>query len=199
MILEWQSRLSESVRKSVKAAFDLPLAVFYRRRSVDFWLRALPATLAVSIACVLLSRLTDFHPGYLYGLVIAIVAAGTFDKPTQGRLMAAGAASTIVVAILAWLGLGIVGDLASASPDPGPLLVIAQTMLAMVVAAGVELAAFGMLPLSFLAGERVKRWSTPVWAGLLGLGWIAFGFVILNPRNGYLSDTTRTPLDGMIS
>ncbi|MHB8960683.1 MAG: FGLLP motif-containing membrane protein, partial [Candidatus Limnocylindrales bacterium] len=178
----------------VLAAFDLPLAIFCRRQSIDFWIRALPATLAVSIACVLVSRLTSFHPGYLYGLVIAIVAATRFDTRTEGRLMAAGALSTIVVAAVAWFGLGVVSPLASAAPDPGPLLIVGQTVLSMVVVAGVQVAAFGMLPLSFLAGESVKRWSTPVWAALLVFGWIAFGIVILNPTNGYLSDTTRTPL-----
>ncbi|HEY5628271.1 MAG TPA: FGLLP motif-containing membrane protein [Candidatus Limnocylindrales bacterium] len=178
----------------VLAAFDLPLAIFCRRQSIDFWLRALPATVAVSIACVLISRLTDFHPGYLYGLVIAIVAATKFDTRTEGKLMAAGALATIVVAVVAWVGLGVVSPLAAAAPDPGPLLIVGQTVLSMVVVAGVQVAAFGMLPLSFMAGEAVKEWNAPVWAALLVFGWIAFGIVILNPANGYLSDTTRTPL-----
>lgn len=177
----------------VLAAFDLPLAIFCRRQSIDYWLRALPATVAVSIGCVLISRLTDFHPGYLYGLVIAIVAATKFDTRTEGKLMAAGALATIVVAVVAWVGLGVVSPLASA-PDPGPLLIVSQTVLSMVVVAGVQVAAFGMLPLSFMAGEAVKEWNAPVWAALLVFGWIAFGIVILNPTNGYLSDTTRTPL-----
>jgi alpha-tubulin suppressor-like RCC1 family protein len=178
----------------VLAAFDLPLALLYRRRSVDFWMRALPATVAVSVACVLISRLTDFHPGYLYGLVIAIVAAEKFDKRTEGRLMAAGTLTTIAVAAVAWFGLGVVSPMASASADPGPPLIVVQTALSMVVVAGVQVVAFGMLPLSFLAGESVKQWSLPVWAALLAFGWVAFGIVILNPQNGYLSDTTRTPL-----
>lgn len=176
------------------AAFDLPLALFYRRHSIDFWLHALPATVAVSIVCVLISRLTDFHPGYLYGLIIATAVAQKLDKPTEGKLMAAGVASSIVVAVVAWFGLGVVSPLAAASPDPGPLLITLQTALSMVVAAGVELAAFGMLPLSFLVGESIHSWNKLVWAGLIGFGWIAFGIVILNPRNGYLSDTTHTPI-----
>lgn len=175
-------------------AFDLPLAIFYRRHSIDFWLHALPATIAVSIACVLISRLTDFHPGYLYGLIIATATARQVDKPTEGKLMAAGVASSIAVAVLAWFGLGVVSPMAAATPDPGPLLITVQTALSMVVAAGVELAAFGMLPITFLVGKSIFSWNKLVWAGLIGFGWIAFGIVILNPRNGYLSDTTHTPI-----
>jgi hypothetical protein len=178
----------------VLAAFDLPLANFYRKRSIEFWLHALPATALVSVACVLISRLTDFHPGYLYGLVIATFAAKKLDSATEARLIAIGTLSTIAVAVVAWFGLGIVSPLAAATPDPGPVLVIAQTVLSMVVVAGVELAAFGMLPVSFLAGESVRAWNKPVWAVLVGLGWIGFLIVILNPRNGYLADTTHTPL-----
>lgn len=178
----------------VLAAFDLPSARFYRKRSIRFWVRALPATAVVSVACVLISRLTDFHPGYLYGLIIATAAAQKLDTPAEGRLMAMGAISTIVVAVVAWFGLGIVSPLAAATPDPGPGLIIAQTVLSMIVAAGIELAAFGMLPFSFLTGASVKQWNWRVWLGLLVIGWFGFLIVILNPRNGYLSDTTRTPL-----
>jgi hypothetical protein len=178
----------------VLAAFDLPLARFYRRRSIEFWLHALPATALVSVACVLISRLTDFHPGYLYGLVIATFAAKKLDSATEARLVAIGTLSTIAVAVVAWFGLGVVSPLAAAAADPGPVLVFAQTVLSMVVVAGVELAAFGMLPVSFLPGESVRAWNKPVWAVLVGLGWTGFLIVILNPQNGYLADTTHTPL-----
>jgi hypothetical protein len=178
----------------VLAAFDLPLVVLYRRRAISFTFHALPGTALVAIACVLISRLTNFQPGYLYGLIIAMVAAQKLEKPAKGRLMAIGTLSTILVAVIAWFALGFVSPLAAAAPDPSPVLIIAQTVLSMVVAAGVELAAFGMLPMSFLAGESVRKWSRPAWLGLIGFGWIAFLIVILNPQNGYLSDSTRTPL-----
>jgi hypothetical protein len=64
----------------------------------------------------------------------------------------------------------------------------------MVVAAGVQAAAFGALPFSFLAGEPVYKWSKPLWVGLMAVSWFAFVYIILNPQNGYLSDSTRTPL-----
>src|SRR5439155_10564431 len=43
-------------------AFCIPIAVLYRRSAVRFFPRALPGTLAVGLACVLLTRFTDFHP-----------------------------------------------------------------------------------------------------------------------------------------
>jgi len=60
--------------------------------------------------------------------------------------------------------------------------------------AGVELTAFGMLPLHFLPGEKVYRWNRGVWAALIGLGVFGFAHVLMNPRDGYMADSSRTPL-----
>ena len=176
----------------VLVAFELPSVLLYRRRAIRFWPRALPATIFVSLACLLLSRLTDFHPGYLYGLIITISVATNLDHKDEGRLLALGTIVTIGVAVAAWLALGVVAPAAATSADP--VLIGAQTVLSMTVADGIQVAAFGMLPLSVLAGAAVRRWNPKVHAALWLFGIFAFGIVILNPQNGYLSDTTRTPL-----
>ena len=64
----------------------------------------------------------------------------------------------------------------------------------MLVSDGVQVTAFALLPLSFLAGESVRKWNPWVHAVLWLFGLTAFGIIILNPHNGYLSDSTRTPL-----
>lgn len=176
----------------VLVAFELPSLLLYRRRAIRFWPRALPATIFVSIASVLLSRLTDFRPGYLYGLIITVAVAASLDHKEEGRVLALGTIVTIGLAVLAWLGLGLVAPAAATSSDP--LLIGAQTVLSMTVADGVQVAAIGMVPLSVLAGATVRRWNPFVHAALWLFGIFAFGIVILNPQNGYLSDTTRTPL-----
>lgn len=179
---------------AVLAAFELPVIVFYRRHRIGFWFRALPATIAVSVVCVLISRLTDFQPGYLYGLIITTAVATRLSGPAEGRLTAISVASALAAAMVAWFGLAAISPLTAANPDPGPLLVIVQTVLTMIVAAGIETAAFGLLPMAFLSGPSVRLWNKPVWAALLVFGWFALGIIILNPQNGYLSDSTRTPL-----
>jgi hypothetical protein len=143
---------------------------------------------------VLITRLTDFHPGYLYGLVVAFVVAHELSVAVEGRAMAAAAGSSFVLAIVAWLGLWAVDSLVPAGGDPGPALIAAQTALAMAVVAGVELTVFGMLPLRFMPGDSVRRWDPRAWAVLLGLGVFGFVHVLVNPRAGYLADATRTPI-----
>jgi hypothetical protein len=97
-------------------------------------------------------------------------------------------------AVVAWLGLWAVDTLVTAQADPGPALIALQTALVMALVAGVELTVFGMLPLRFLPGESVYRWNRRAWAALFGIGMFGFVHVLMNPRNGYLADTTRTPM-----
>jgi hypothetical protein len=176
----------------ILAAFDVPSILYYRRSTIRFWPRALPGTFVVALACVAISRLTDFHPGYLYGLVITMAVAANLGPKVEGRLLAAGVILTLVVAAVAWFALGVVTPAARASSDP--FLVGTQTVLSMLVSDGVQVTAFALLPLSFLAGESVRKWNPWVHAVLWLSGLAAFGIIILNPQNGYLSDSTRTPL-----
>jgi alpha-tubulin suppressor-like RCC1 family protein len=176
----------------ILAAFDVPSILFYRRSNIRFWPRALPGTFVVALACLAISRLTDFHPGYLYGLVITMAVAPDLGHLVEGKLLAAGVILTLAVAAVAWFALGVVAPAAAASS--APFLVGLQTVLSMLVADGVQVTAFALLPLSFLAGESVRKWNPWVHAVLWLTGIAAFGVIILNPQNGYLSDTTRTPL-----
>ena len=107
--------------------------------------------------------------------------------------MAIATAGALVVAVVAWFGLWAL-TASAAGAEPGLLLQAVRTALAMGLVAGIELAVFGMLPVRFLPGESVYRWSRPIWAGLFGIGTLAFVHILLNPSSGYLSDTTRTPV-----
>jgi alpha-tubulin suppressor-like RCC1 family protein len=175
-------------------AWDVPAAMRYRRIGASWTVRALPGTLVIGIACVLITRLTDVHPGYLYGLIIAMGATTNLSVEEQGRSSVWGAAGTLVVALVAWLALWLVNSIGPARGDPGFLFVVVQTVLAAAVSGGVFLAAFGMIPLRFLTGHAILTWKWRPWAVFALIGLFAFLTIIVNPQNGYLSDTTRTPL-----
>jgi hypothetical protein len=175
-------------------AFSVPIAVAYRRSRVPFSVRALPATLALGLVCVLITRLTNFQPGYLYGLVIAFVVAHGLGVTIEGKAMAQAAATALVLAVVAWFALWWVDTLIAAQGDPQTVLIAVQTALVTALVAGVELAVFGMIPLRFLPGEKIFRWNRRIWAVLLGIALFGFLHILLNPRSGYLADATRTPM-----
>ena len=175
---------------AVVLAYGLPLVLYARRHGLPMTVRALPATLLIGVACVLLSRLANFQPGYLYGLIIAFFFAGSVPLEHEGRSRAIAAATALVVALAAWIALAVMRHLAPAGGDVGGLVI--ETAAVSVVIAGVEAVFFSMLPLRFMPGFAVFGWDRRLWAVLFGLGVFAFAHVLLNPSTGYLSDTTRT-------
>jgi hypothetical protein len=172
----------------VTAAFAIPSILAHRRHGDRPSLKVVPVSLLIGVGCVLLSRLTDFQPGYLYGLLIGLAFARELSAAEEGRATAIGSLLMLAVAALAWVGLGALPD------GDGFALVVVRTSLAALMVAGLEGVVFGLLPMRFLPGEPLYRWNRVLWAGLLLIGAFAFFHILINPASGYLSDTSRTPL-----
>lgn len=131
-----------------------------------------PLGLALAVLCVLVSRLTSFEPGYLYGVVAGIGIARELRTDEQGRLSLLTSGALLGVAGVAFVARVPVHD---AVLDGGAWpLVLADTVLAALFAAGVEANVLGLLPLRFLAGETLFRWSRAVWAAVFGVNVFVF-------------------------
>lgn len=174
--------------------FNVASARAYRRHEIAFVIRALPGTIAIGLACLLISRITSFQPGYLYGLVIGLSAADTLAKVEDGRTAARGTLLVLLVAMASWLALGLLRSVAPVAADPGPAMITMETMLAAMVVAGLEGAAIGSLPLRYFGGGKMWDWKKLYWFPIaLGAGALFF-HILVNPASGYLADSTRTPL-----
>jgi hypothetical protein len=170
----------------ILASFELPGILLYRRRTGEMpRIRALPWTLPAAALCVLVSRLADLQPAYLYGILLGLVFAREPSPTEEGRQAAAGALWTLVVAAIAWFGLewvrggGLVGD--------GQAPLVAETALAVTVVGGLEAVALGLLPMRFLAGAAIYRWRRAAWAGLYVVSLFAFLHILVGPQAGYLA------------
>ena len=176
----------------VLAAYGVPLVLLARRQRVAVTVRALPATLLVGVLCVLVSRIADFQPGYLYGLIIGFVFARALEIREEGRAEAIAAGSSLGVAFVAWIVLALLRGAGGAGGELSTALIEAAAVTTVV--AGLENAVFAMLPLRFLPGAAVYKWNRRVWIVLMALGLFGFVHVLLNPAAGagYMADTTRT-------
>jgi hypothetical protein len=183
----------------VVIAYGAPLVAFARADRVGLVIRALPATVAIGILCVILSRLASFQPGYLYGLVIGFLFVGNVGLRTEGRAEAAAAAGSLIAALVAWMLLAAVRGGAAAGDEFGGVLI--ETALVTIVVAGLEAAVFAMLPLRFMPGAAVYAWDRRVWLVLMAAGLFGFAHVLLNPAAGagYLADSTRTSFFTLIA
>ena len=167
---------------------NLPLRVLRHRLTGDagrLW--AAPATLLVAAGAVLLSRIANFEPGYLYGLIVGYAFVAEVPERDEGRGLAGGAWWMLGIAVVAWFALGAVR---MPGIEPSLPAAVLGSVFAALTVAGIEGIVFGMLPLRFLHGEPVFRWSHARWAVLYGLGLFAFFWIILDPANGFLSPQT---------
>ena len=171
---------------ALRGARDAP-----QRRAGSF--RVLPATLLVALVCVLVTRITDFQPGYLYGVLAGLVFATAIGRRETGREHAITSSAVAGVGVLAFLVLGVVRALEGSGGPTGAWIPV-DVLLSALVIGGFEGLLFGMLPLTGLPGAAVKAWDARVWALLLFLGTLGFLHIIVNPSSGYLVDTSRTPL-----
>ncbi|MEO6349692.1 MAG: FGLLP motif-containing membrane protein [Candidatus Limnocylindrales bacterium] len=176
----------------VIAAFELPLYFFQRRMLNDRGrLRVQPMTLVVGIACVVISRIADFQPGYLYGLVAGYVFAKELSMRDEGRANAVTAVWMLLISLGAWLALptmevGLAGQ---------PLLqTLVAAALATIFVGGLEGLLFELVPLRFLRGESVFAWHRGMWAILFLAAAFTFAHILLTPTSGYLGDTRSSPL-----
>ena len=90
----------------VGIAVGATVGAVYRRlrhHPVEARFHALPAGLAVAATCVLISRLSSFEPGYLYGVIASLAFQGTLAKNEQGHAVALSAIAGLTVAVVAWL------------------------------------------------------------------------------------------------
>ena len=145
------------------------------------------------MVCVLVTRITDFQPGYLYGVLAGLVFLAVIPELANGREQAIKVSAVAGVGVIAFLTLGLVRALEGSGGATGLWRPIDVALSALVVG-GFEGLLFGMLPLTGLPGATVKAWNPRIWALLLFLGAAGFLHVVVNPSSGYMVDSSRVPL-----
>src|ERR1700694_4064503 len=143
--------------------------------------------IVLALGCVALSRLTGAEPGYIYGVMLAYVAAKAAElpRPRQGRLAAISYAVLLVLSLLIWLLWIPVKPAAAAALRDAPtapttvfLLTVGAAMATFFVA-GVSSMLFSLLPMRFLDGEKLVSWHRLPWLVLFSLGMFLYVHVVL--------------------
>jgi hypothetical protein len=167
------------------AAVTAAAAGIYRtvRREDRTWqLRALPSGLLVAGLCVLISRLTAFQPGYLYGLIGGVAFAGRLGQREQGREVAVASVAMLAVSVAAWLVWVPLSSAANAQPT-NFVLALLENFLAALFVSGMVGLLIGLVPLRFLPGEKLARWHWGAWGAVFGVTALAVLEVMLAPQS----------------
>ncbi|GAB3253166.1 FGLLP motif-containing membrane protein [Nocardioides dilutus] len=160
-----------------------------RHQPHEWFLRAVPGALVVAVLCVVVSRLTHFEPGYLFGILGGAVFAASLERRTAGRAEFATLVAVLLVSLGAWVAFGQVVDRANADDASFGILAL-DALLACLFIGGIEGLLFSLVPLRFLPGHRVRQWGLIPWLALTAVVAFVFVHVLLIPEAGYLGRST---------
>lgn len=155
----------------------------HHRYAEHTYLRALPLGLGIAAACVLVSRLSNFAPGYLYGIVVAVAFVETMSDRHTAHLTALSALSTLTVAVAAWLIWIPVNHLAKGAGSNG-IEVVLDDMLASIFVGGLVGTVVNLLPLRGLPGGTLVGWRRDAWAAVCFVALFLLVDVELAPDSG---------------
>jgi hypothetical protein len=144
----------------------LAVAAFRRVRGhpVQWGVRALPGALAVTAIGVLVSRVTNFEPGYLYGIIIGIAFAQDLPRREEGQAVAASATAALAISVGAWLLWNVIEGTTAGRSSPGFGVSFLEDFLTSVFVTGLVGVVFGLVPLRFLPGAKLVGWHWAPWA-----------------------------------
>ena len=141
-----------------------PIALAVRRQA-DANVRPYPGSLGVAALTVLVSRLTNFVPGYLYGTAGGVEFEDD-DAARDGKAALRDVVLVAGIATVAWFLWALVHT--GAPSRAVPIRAIEATLVNLygIGWAGLLL---GLLPLRFLPGRDLYEWRKSVWAGVTGV------------------------------
>jgi hypothetical protein len=152
-----------------------------RRHDVRSHLKMFPKAFAIAVGLVLVSRLTSFHPGFIFGITCGLAVSGRLKDEDEGRSIALACLALLVMAALAWVAWIPAADAASKAL-PSNLAVLFDTFLATLWVTGLQVVLFGLLPVQFLYGEKVLAWSRRGWAALYATAMFLFVQTLFHPQ-----------------
>ncbi len=171
--------------------FAVPTFAYFGLRWKDRGqILVLPGTIAIGAGFVLISRLLNLQPGYLYGLLAVFVFHHDVDKRTSGRLAAASALLVMVLAIAAWAARVPLSG-ATLAPGVGFWTIVLESALCGAFVIGLESTLVGLLPLRSLDGSKIKDWSRLAWFALFGLALFTLVEVLFQPGTSYVGHTSN--------
>jgi hypothetical protein len=137
--------------------------IIKRRWGLDWVMELKPLGIVLAGVGVLLSRLIDFSPGFLIGLILGITVINTTSAAQRAKVTIVQASVVFVLSMLGWTAYSILS--ATTTPDSF-LTALAFETTAGITAEGLTALFVGMLPFKLLDGSEIAQYSKWLWAGV---------------------------------
>ncbi|ANN17470.1 hypothetical protein SD37_18660 [Amycolatopsis orientalis] len=165
----------------VVAAYEKPKDLLLTASRGRGYVRAIWFGFLVAAVMATLSRVLGSPVPYVYGLVVTFVALGSVPKTAavQGRATLGGGIAVLVTAIGLWVVFAPVVAAGREAELKSPAYEGAFA-ICVVLAAGVQVVVFGLLPIKPLDGYALKAWSKAAWWALYAPAVFVYVHVVLH-------------------
>jgi hypothetical protein len=150
--------------------------VIARRWQLSTVMELKPLALVLTIIGVVVSRLLEFSPGLLIGLLLGISVLGRPTKAQEGKAALLKAGIVYALAVVAWLVYSVVPANWAGESFGGNLTL--ETLVS-VTSEGLTALLIGLLPFRFLEGEAVWKYSKVAWVLSYLLVASSFALIVL--------------------
>ncbi len=137
-----------------------------------------PVSLVVVVAAVVLTRVTGFEPGIVFGLVAGVAFGAVAAGAAHGKAALAQLGYAFGAAVLAWLAYGALSSQMASGDDFWSTFLLET--LGSIAIGGMAALPIALFPVRGLAGQAIWEWNRWIWAGAYAVGLFAF-FVVLMP------------------
>jgi hypothetical protein len=162
--------------------------IIQRRWNIVSVIELKPFGLFVALAGVILSRVLDFAPGLLIGLVLGLSLSASATVKEEVRAVLVWVAVILGLAVASWLVYSFVSSARHPSTFADALF---DDSIVAIATEGISGLVIGLLPLGFLDGRIVFRHSRRLWLGTYTAALISF-FVIVVPSGALWGDIDGT-------
>jgi len=161
-------------------AYLLTSWIMNRRFALPTTISLRPYTLIITVIGVILSRVLDFSPGFLFGLMLGLSFPPATSAALRSRARVVRTVMILGVAVISWFAYSFVSaGLASVEPTFGTALL--QDTLAALSTEGLTGMLIAMLPFLFLDGHDLWMHSKRVWASIYAVVVVVF-FLVVAPK-----------------
>lgn len=160
--------------------------------NVEAGLSLFPACIGIALVSVAISRTADFEPGLVVGFIASASIRGNsqFTADQRGRAWALMAAIMLAISVGAWF-LAMPLQVLSESSDSAWAALPESIALSIFVVC-LQGLMFSLIPLEFMDGWRIWKWSRLAWVALFVPTAFIFMQVMFNDSEAYMGLLTST-------
>ena len=162
-------------------SWDGTQALACRWFGVPAVVRVFPVGVLVAVLAVVITRITGFQPGLMYGFVAAnaVIQPARLSADQEGKKALASSIVLLALCAVAW---GLVGPLRTLAQDHngGFWASIPEGIAVGLFVAGLEGLFFQMIPIEFLDGHKLFKWNKPAWLAVSLVSGFLFWEALIN-------------------